>query len=415
MFSRENINALEDTQGELHERHNEILQVIHSHSTQLYDVPRESSEGRWARRELLQLVNHGITEAQAGALDAVQEDEEITKLVQSFKKKARPPVWTGLQQSSYKGVGSSSKMIAAKCKISGEENLFVKLDFSKVSDRVAFKYLWGVLSRMGFSESTIQRIRALMVGGASSIHVNQDLTKPVKIKCGVRQGCPLAPLLFALSSQSLMKAFQIEEQGTLRGLKLPGLEAITHELFADDRSIFISASVRGFTKVKRVIEKYELASGAALNMQKSLVMALGKNAAPHWVNATGRKIADRWKRFKFLGVRSGRGINSTEITEVVLKSIEMELKVWVYRYLTWKSRLLLIKHICAVIPQHVLMSVGIDSKRSRKIENLLGNFLWGWSRDKIPKTALLAWNKLPFPTEAGGLGWTAMEIKWKLL
>ncbi|KAL3687899.1 hypothetical protein R1sor_014208 [Riccia sorocarpa] len=127
--------------------------------------------------------------------------------------------------------------------------------------------------------------------------------------------------------------------------------------------------------------------------------------APQWVNSMGCEIADRRKRFKFLVVWSGRGVTTKEVIEVVLSSIEKKLKIWANRYLTWKSRLLLIRHICAVIPQHVLMSIGIDNKGSRKIESLLGNFLWGWSPEKKPKTALIAWAKLHFPKEAGRRAW----------
>ncbi|KAL3699497.1 hypothetical protein R1sor_017519 [Riccia sorocarpa] len=156
--------------------------------------------------------------------------------------------------------------------VADEDNLFVKLDFSKAFDRVSFKFMWGVLQKMGLSRNSIDRIRALMVGGSSCVHVNQDLTAPVKIKRGVRQGCPLAPLLFALSTQPLMRALQeAEKSGELRGLKLPNLRTITHELFADDTSVFISAVAGDFKKIKTVIEQFERASGAALNMQKSLV------------------------------------------------------------------------------------------------------------------------------------------------
>ncbi|KAL3692856.1 hypothetical protein R1sor_006507 [Riccia sorocarpa] len=59
------------------------------------------------------------------------------------------------------------------------------------------------------------------------------------------------------------------------------------------------------------------------------------------------------------------------------------------------------------------MSIGLDQKGIRRIESLLGNFLWGWSDEKKPKTHLIAWEKLHLPKELGGLGWKPLEVKMK--
>ncbi|KAL2620516.1 hypothetical protein R1flu_000721 [Riccia fluitans] len=167
-----------------------------------------------------------------------------------------------------------------------------------------------------------------------------------------------------------MEALQeAEDTGELKGLQLPNMKAITHEIFADNTSIFISAEARDFLQVKSIIHKFELASGAELNVQKSLVLALGRNEVPAWVRMTGCEVADRRKRFKFLGVWSGRAITSKEVTDGVLSSKERKLKMWANRYLTWKSRLILIHHICAAIPQHHIMSVGLAKKDLARIES----------------------------------------------
>ncbi|KAL3692814.1 hypothetical protein R1sor_006465 [Riccia sorocarpa] len=93
-------------------------------------------------------------------------------------------------------------------KVSGDSNLFVKLDFTKAFDRVSFTFLWHTLRSMGFPEDFIARIRGLMTGGTSKLHVNQAFTSSIKIKRGVRQGCPLAPLLFALSTQPVSRSLK---------------------------------------------------------------------------------------------------------------------------------------------------------------------------------------------------------------
>ncbi|KAL3693786.1 hypothetical protein R1sor_007437 [Riccia sorocarpa] len=217
-------------------------------------------------------------------------------------------------------------------KVSGESNLFVKLDFTKAFDRVSFTFLWHTLRAMGFSEATISRIRGLTAGGTSKVHINQAFTAPIKIKRGVRQGCPLVPLLFALSTQPLMQILRKQEQrGLLRGLQLPGLRSILHELFADDTSLFIKATANDFQRARACIGKFETASGALLNVQKSMVLAVGPTRDLGWLRASGYEVAGLSHRFKFLGIWSGRGITQLEITEKIVGSTERKFNLWANR------------------------------------------------------------------------------------
>ncbi|KAL3688940.1 hypothetical protein R1sor_015249 [Riccia sorocarpa] len=213
-----------------------------------------------------------ITEGESRLMDAVPTDEEIDNTIKTLKRGFIP------------GRRIDDNILTLRLaeewsNLSGEENLFVKLDFTKAFDRVSYTFRWHTLRVMGLSEDSIRRIRGLMVGGSSRVHVNEAFSQPIKIKRGVRQGCPLAPLLFVLCNQPMIQALRKEESsGNLQGLQLPGHQSILHELFADDTSLFIRAQARNFLHARKVIKKFEVASGASLNMQKSMVMALGLHA-----------------------------------------------------------------------------------------------------------------------------------------
>ncbi|KAL3688939.1 hypothetical protein R1sor_015248 [Riccia sorocarpa] len=55
------------------------------------------------------------------------------------------------------------------------------------------------------------------------------------------------------------------------------------------------------------------------------------------------------------------------------------------------------------------MSVGLCAKGIAMIERTMRQFLWGFSEPGKPKTPLIAWRKLHYPKELGGLGWTGLQ------
>ncbi|KAL3699232.1 hypothetical protein R1sor_017254 [Riccia sorocarpa] len=178
--------------------------------------------------------------------------------------------------------------------------------------------------------------------------------------------------------------------------------------FADNTSLFIKATAQDFQCARKVIELFEKASGASLNVQKSLIMALGagRSGSGSWLRNSGCEVADIRRRFKYLGVCSGK-----EIAEKIAESIEKRLKSWVNRYLTFTSRLLLIKHVRTAIPSHHLMSVGLDRKGLLRINRSVRQFLWGSAETGKAKTSLISWDRLHNPKEKGGLGWSSLQAR----
>ncbi|KAL3684611.1 hypothetical protein R1sor_002633 [Riccia sorocarpa] len=89
-FAKETIHALEDDQGNPITSHKEILEFIQKHYSDLYDAQMDSSENRWARKDLLQLINRGISTEEVAMIDAMPEETEIELVVKSLRKGRAP-------------------------------------------------------------------------------------------------------------------------------------------------------------------------------------------------------------------------------------------------------------------------------------------------------------------------------------
>ena len=80
----------------------------------------------------------------------------------------------------------------------------LQIDFKRGYDRVDHHYIWEVMRKFGFAEDYIKLVQGLVEGGTAKAHFNGLFTGRFQLARGVRQRCPLAPLLYSLITQPLI-------------------------------------------------------------------------------------------------------------------------------------------------------------------------------------------------------------------
>jgi hypothetical protein len=106
-------------------------------------------------------------------------------------------------------------------KATGQAALFLSLDFEKAFDRVNHAYLWETLAKLGFGMHYITLVQGLLSNATFRVFLNGMFTVEIPLQHGVRQGCPLSPLIYAVLTQPLMDYFDSEiEAARLWGLKI---------------------------------------------------------------------------------------------------------------------------------------------------------------------------------------------------
>lgn len=78
----------------------------------------------------------------------------------------------------------------------------LSLDAEKAFVRLEWHYLWSVLGHLGLGRNYINMIKVLYAN-PSAVVMTGGITSPkFSILRGMRQGCPLSPLIFSLSRAS---------------------------------------------------------------------------------------------------------------------------------------------------------------------------------------------------------------------
>ena len=103
----------------------------------------------------------------------------------------------------------------------------------------------------------IQNIHA---GTTAQFVVNGELSEPQEVVSGIRQGCPLAPLLFIIAAEVL--ALAIEADDTVVGITVPGSGAVTHKFSAcvDDSTVLLQEA-RQPPRVLLLVERFGRLAG----------------------------------------------------------------------------------------------------------------------------------------------------------
>ncbi len=117
------------------------------------------------------------------------------------------------------------------------------IDFSKAYDRINRQLLWNKLSSMGIGGKMLQSLQSLYNNVKYCVRLNGIKSDFFDVKCGLRQGCLLSPLLFNLFINDLA----IEIKSLDLGVPV-GEDSISILLYADD-ICFIAENERNLQKM----------------------------------------------------------------------------------------------------------------------------------------------------------------------
>lgn len=281
----------------------------------------------------------------------------------------------------------------------------LSLDQEKAFDRVNHKFLFKVLKKMNFGDNFVAWVKVLYNNVCSKVKINGTLGASVKQKGGVRQGCPLSPLLYVLFIEPLAEMLR-QEKG-IEGVHIPGGggERAKVAQYADDTTVFFTTD-RDLDKIVEVLGLYCEATGSAINVGKSAIMYCGS-----WRNRKdirhGFSICN--DGLKILGVKFYNRDSAGKNWEEKIERVKKKLGLWKTRWLSITGKGLVVKADVLSGLIYLALVFPVPTKYKLILTRLVFSFIWGGRYEPVKREHMY------LEIEEGGRGIVSIPLKLEIL
>ena len=155
------------------------------------------------------------------------------------------------------------------------------------------------LQKLGIERTYINIVKAISDKPTANIILNAEKLKAFPLRSGIRQGCPLSPVLFNIVLEVLATA--IREEKEIKGIQIRK-EDVKLSLFADDMILYIENPKDSIRKLLELISEFSKVAGYKINTQKSLAFLYTKNEKSEREIKESIPFTTATKRINYLGI-----------------------------------------------------------------------------------------------------------------
>jgi hypothetical protein len=287
-----------------------------------------------------------------------------------------------------------------------------KLDLAKAYDRVDWKYLQDILTKLGFANQWVDWVMCCVKTVTYSVRFNGTLLENFTPTRGLRQGDPLSPYLFLFVADGLSRLLQKEiDAGKIKELKVcrrsPG---ISHLLFADDSLLFFEANDDQANKVKTVLNKYEQATGQLLSPNKCSLL-LGNKCS----EATGQMVASILDvptvgfEEKYLGLPVPEGRMKDGKFQPIKEKLKKRFSDYAEKYSSSGAKDVLIKSVVQSMYTYPMSVFKFSEGLCEELMKMTRDFWWGDENERR-KMHWMRWDKVTRRKGQGGMGFRDLHL-----
>ncbi len=287
-----------------------------------------------------------------------------------------------------------------------EPGFLLNLDLFHAYDRVCLPFLDRVLAAMSFGFGFRSWIHTLHDGATATFLLHRH-SPPIPITFSVRQGDPIAMLLFVIQIEPLLAALLAALPPVQVGDAMESVFA-----YVDDVDI-VAQSEEALGIINDICSRFEKMSGAILNRnRKSAILGLGSWAGRQnwplpWLNSP--------PTLRVFGVEFAATARATSSASwnAAIARFRAAIVPWQSRALTTlRQRRDVLETFLFSRLYYLAQAVPLPASAARSITAAAGAFLWGGSGFGAER---VAWETLHNPMATGGLAVTDISSRAEAL
>ncbi|KAI0500544.1 hypothetical protein KFK09_018758 [Dendrobium nobile] len=283
----------------------------------------------------------------------------------------------------------------------GISNFCAKLDIKKAFDSASHSFLLSRLRQKGFPEKFVMWIQGCITDVHFSINLNGVLEGFFNSTSGLRQGCPLSPLLFCVIMDALSHSLDSDADKPFLGLNHKNF-ICSHLLFADDLLVFGVASMDNAKNLNDLLLRFADSSGLHINPQKSSILfPKAFPLAQEISNCLG--ITNEENSIIYLGLPISPSRLKFSHFQPLLSRLSTLLAGWKVKFLSFAGRVQYLKFTIANTIAYWIRGAIIPKTCCKVINKLCSRFLF-FGNTLERRMHMIAWNFVAQPKVKGGLG-----------
>ena len=257
-------------------------------------------------------------------------------------------------------------------KAENSKSFILSIDYAKAFDSISIDAILRALKYYDLGNELIKWISIILNKRVSCIRNAGYLSYFFNMDRGVRQGCPLSPLLFILTAELFARSIRFDPN--IAGINFEYPRPVKIRQFADDTTLFLRDMI-DYREVLVKIKAFAIFTGLHMNKNKSFAMYISDPSHDNTIKFGIRFV----NKIKILGV----SFSNIEKVHGIMDNFDTKIEqlkrlcyLWSKRNLSIIGKITILKTFGLSLFTYIMQSIGIPVIKLNEVNKICFRFIW---------------------------------------